>query len=27
LRTVRDRWHEGLIQLVHDIPELDVLRE
>jgi putative proteasome-type protease len=27
LRTVRDRWQEGLIQLVHDIPELDVLRE
>jgi len=27
LRTVRERWQEGLIQLVRDIPELDVLRE
>jgi putative proteasome-type protease len=26
LRTVRERWQEGLIQLVRDIPELDVLR-
>jgi putative proteasome-type protease len=25
LRTVRERWQEGLIQLVRDIPELDVL--
>ncbi|HEY5741600.1 MAG TPA: hypothetical protein VIS99_03585 [Terrimicrobiaceae bacterium] len=24
LRTVRERWQEGLIQLVHEIPELDV---
>ena len=27
LRMVCDRWQEGLIQLVHDIPELDVLKE
>ncbi len=27
LRMVRERWQEGLIQLVHDIPELDVLKE
>ncbi len=27
LRTVRERWQEGLIQLVRDIPELDVLAE
>lgn len=27
LRTVRERWQEGLIQLVRDIPELDVLKE
>ncbi|HEY5707519.1 MAG TPA: hypothetical protein VIS96_18320 [Terrimicrobiaceae bacterium] len=27
LRTVRERWQEGLIQLVHAIPELDALRE
>ena len=27
LRTVRERWQEGLIQLVRDIPELDVLME
>jgi putative proteasome-type protease len=26
LRMVCDRWQEGLIQLVHDIPELDVLK-
>jgi putative proteasome-type protease len=27
LRMVCDRWQEGLIQLVHDIPELDVLKQ
>jgi putative proteasome-type protease len=27
LSTVRERWQEGLIQLVRDIPELDVLAE
>jgi putative proteasome-type protease len=27
LRMVCDRWQEGLIKLVHDIPELDVLRQ
>jgi putative proteasome-type protease len=27
LRMVRERWQEGLIKLVHDIPELDVLKE
>jgi putative proteasome-type protease len=27
LRMVCDRWQEGLIQLVHDIPELDVLTQ
>jgi putative proteasome-type protease len=27
LRMVRERWQEGLIQLVRDIPELDVLKE
>jgi putative proteasome-type protease len=27
LRTVRERWQEGLIKLVRDIPELDVLCE
>lgn len=26
LRTVRERWQSGLIQLVRDIPELDVLK-
>lgn len=26
LRTVRERWHDGLIQLVRDIPELEVFR-
>ena len=26
LRTVRERWQTGLIQLVRDIPELDVLK-
>lgn len=27
LRMVCDRWQEGLIRLVHDIPELDVLKQ
>jgi putative proteasome-type protease len=27
LRMVCDRWQAGLIQLVHDIPELDVLKQ
>jgi putative proteasome-type protease len=27
LRMVRERWQEGLIKLVRDIPELDVLKE
>jgi putative proteasome-type protease len=27
LRMVCDRWQEGLIQLVHDIPELDLLKQ
>jgi putative proteasome-type protease len=27
LRTVRDRWQEGLIQLVRDIPELDAFND
>jgi putative proteasome-type protease len=27
LSTVRERWQEGLIRLVRDIPELDVLRK
>ena len=27
LRMVCDRWQEGLIQLVHNIPELDVLKQ
>ena len=27
LRIVRERWQEGLIQLVRDIPELDLLKE
>jgi putative proteasome-type protease len=27
LRMVRERWHSGLIQLVRDIPEFDVLKE
>ncbi len=26
LKTVRDRWQEGLIKLVHDIPDLECLR-
>lgn len=26
LRTVRDRWQDGLIRLVRDIPQLEVLR-
>jgi putative proteasome-type protease len=26
LRTVRERWQSGLIQLVRDIPELEILR-
>jgi len=24
LRTVRDRWQSGLIQLVREIPEIDL---
>jgi putative proteasome-type protease len=27
LRMVRERWQEGLIQLVRDIPELDVFKQ
>lgn len=27
LRMVRERWQEGLIQLVRDIPEIDVLKQ